>query len=135
MAQRCSLRLIAANATGTVEYNMLDKVAPEVNNGACIDDSSLDTGNVTHLKQAIEAVVEMDEIMGHTTDVEKTKVLATTSTVNKCPKEMKFEGVAIPVVKDFKLSGYRCVTGSRHTTEDMTQAASEAKKRGERIMS
>ena len=78
MGQGDSLTLIAANATVAIEFNMLSEKAPAVEKSAFIDDRTLDAKNVRELEKAIREVVNMDQMMGHTTNVDKSKVLATT---------------------------------------------------------
>ena len=78
VGQGCCLSLVAANATVAIEFLMLQHRVPEVEKSAFIDDRTLDAGEVRQLGKAIEEVVKMDHPMGHSTNVEKSKVLATT---------------------------------------------------------
>ena len=83
MGQGCCLSLIAANATVTIEFVMLQHQTPDVENSAFIDDRTLDAQNDNELEMAIEEVVKMDQLMGHTTNTDKSKVLATTKRVRR----------------------------------------------------
>ena len=88
MGQGCCLSLIAANATVAIEFLMLQHEVPQVEKSAFIDDSTLDTEEVHLLEAAIKELVKMDELMGHTTNVNKSKVLATTRRTRKQAGQM-----------------------------------------------
>ena len=83
MGQGCSLSLIAANAAVANEFLMLQHRRPEVETIAFIDDRTLDTDNVQQLEHATSECVKMDELMGHTTNVDKSTALATTRRTRK----------------------------------------------------
>ena len=85
LGQGCSLTLIAANAAVTTEFNMLDAVTPRVEEGADIDDRSLSSNSTEELMTAVHALIDMDGQMGQTTNVKKSRFLATD------PKESKNE--------------------------------------------
>ena len=53
MGQGCSLTLIAANATVSVEFNTLADRAPDVETTAFIDDRTLDAAELPTLTRAI----------------------------------------------------------------------------------
>ena len=93
MGHGCSLTLISANATVTIEFSMLDNIAPSIYNGAFLDDRSLDCQTVAELKRGIEAIVEMDAIMGHTTNIDKSKFLAAAEKVRMTMKTIQMNGI------------------------------------------
>ena len=93
MGHGCSLTLIAANATVTIEFLMLDKITPTIYKGAFVDDRSLDCHTVAELKRGIEAIVEMDAIMGHTTNIDKSKFLAAAEKVRMTMKTIQMNGI------------------------------------------
>ena len=78
MGQSCSQTLIAANATVAIEFYMLEDRVPRVCKSAFIDDRTIDADRLEDVKQAIGEIVTMYNIMGHTTNVDKSKLLATT---------------------------------------------------------
>ena len=132
MGQGCCLSLIAANATVAIEFLMLQQKVPEVEKSAFIDDRTLDTEKIHHLEAAIKEVVKMDELMGHETNVDKSKVLATTRRTRKEAKQMEIGGLKLNLVNDFKLLGHRCVAAHRFITQDAEEAAEEARIRTKR---
>ena len=72
--QGCCLSFIATNATVAIEFIILQHKAPKVNKSTFIDDRTLDTEDVKQLEVAISEVAKMDQLMGHTTNVDKSKV-------------------------------------------------------------
>jgi hypothetical protein len=132
MGQGCCLSLIAANATVAVEFRMLQHRAPTVEKSAFIDDRTLDADDVQQLETAIKEVVKMDKLMGHTTNVDKSKVLATTKRTRKQAGSMEIGGLKLNLVNDFKLLGHRCVAAHRFVTQDADEAATEARTRVKR---
>jgi hypothetical protein len=127
MGQGCCLSLIAANATVAIEFAMLQHKAPEVEKSAFIDDRTLDAEKVQQLEVAIREVVKMDKLMGHTTNVDKSKALATTRRTKKQAGQMEIGGLKLNLVNDFKLLGHRCVAAHRFVTHDADEAAKEAR--------
>ena len=103
MGQGCRLSLIAANATVSIEFKMLQHKTPKVNKSAFIDDRTLDTEDVKQLEEAIGEVVKMDKLMGHTTNVDKSKVLATTRRTRKQAWQMAIGGLKL-----FDVFGAQC---------------------------
>ena len=93
MGQGCCLSLIAANATVAIEFLMLQQKAPEVEKSAFIDDRTLDSEKVQQLEVAIKEVVKMDKMMGHSTNVDKSKILATTRRTKKQAGQMQIGGL------------------------------------------
>ena len=85
-----------------------------------------------HLEAAIKEVVKMDELMGHTTIMDKSKVLATTKRTRKQAGQMEIGGLKLNLVNDFKLLGHRCVAAHRFVTHDAEEAAEEARIRTRR---
>ena len=75
----------------------------------------------------------MDQLMGHTTNVGKSKVLATTRRTKKQLAVMEVGGIKLNLVNDFKLLGHRCVGAHRYIIEDAELAANEARLRVQRI--
>ena len=126
MRRGCCLSLIAANATVAIEFLMLQHRTPKVNKSAFIDDRTLDTDDVKQLEEAIGEVVKMDKLMGHTTNVDKSKVLATTKRTKKQAGQMAIGGLKLSLVNDFKLLGHRCVAVHRFIIQDGDEAATEA---------
>ena len=51
---------------------MLDDIAPEVAKEAFIDDRALGCHSVDRLKLGIEAIIDMDKTMSHSTNIENT---------------------------------------------------------------
>ena len=132
MDQGCCLSLIAANATVAIEFNMVQDKTPDVNKLAFIDDRTLDTENIQQLEVAIQEVVKMDELMGHTTNVDKSKVLAATKRTRKRAGQMAIGGLRLSLVNDFKLFGHMCVAVHRFIIQDADEAANEARIRVKR---
>ena len=132
MGQGCCLSLIAANATVAIEFKMLQHKTPKVNKSAFIDDRTLDTEDVKQLEAAISEVVKMDKLMGHTTNVDKSKVLATTRRTRRQAGQMAIGGLKLNLVHDFKLLGHRCVAAHRFIIQDADEAAIEARIRVKR---
>jgi hypothetical protein len=69
----------------------------------------------------------MDKLMGHTTNVDKSKVLATTKRTRKQAGQMEIGGLKLNLVNDFKLLGHRCVAAHRFVIQDVDEAAAEAR--------
>ena len=80
MGQGCSISILPASATVTSEFNMFDSVTPTVANETFVDDRTLECHDCGGLKRAVEAGVEMEGLMGHSTNVDKSKFLATSRT-------------------------------------------------------
>ena len=133
MGQGCCLSLIAANATVAIEFLMLQEKAPEVEKSAFIDDRTLDAEKVQQLEVAIKEVVKMDQMMGHSTNVDKSKVLATTRRTRKQAGQMEIGGLKLNLVNDFKLLGHRCTAAHRFVIQDADEAALEARIRVNRV--
>ena len=133
MGQGCCLSLIAANATVAIEFLMLQSKAPEVEKSAFIDDRTLDAEKVHQLEVAIKEVVRMDKMMGHSTNVDKSKILATTRRTRKQAGQMEIEGLKLNLVNDFKLLGHRCTAAHRFVIQDADEAALEARIRVGRV--
>ena len=112
---------------------MLSDRVPEVEKTAFIDDRTLDAAELPQLTKAIEEVVEMDALMGHQTNIEKSKMLATTKRTRKKAGELKIKGLQIQLVQDFKLLGHRCIGVRKYITTDAEEAAQEARLRVNRI--
>ena len=134
MGQGCCLSLIAANATVAIEFKMLQHRTPKVNKSAFIDDRTLDTEDVKQLEVAIGEVVKMDTRMGHTTNVDKSKVLATTRRTKRQEEQMATGALRLSLVNDFKLLGHRCVAAHRFIIRDADEAATEARIRVKRTV-
>jgi hypothetical protein len=103
-----------------------------VSKSAFIDDRTLDTEDVKQLEAAISEVVKMDNLMGHTTNVDKSKVLATTRRTRRQAGQMAIGGLKLNLVHDFKLLGHRCVAAHRFIIQDADEAAIEARIRVKR---
>ena len=127
MGQGCCLSPIAANATVAIEFKMLQHKTPKGNKSAFIDDRTLDTEDVKQLEEAIGEVVKLDKLMGHTTNVDKSKVLATTRRTRKQAGQMAIGGLKLSLVNDFKLLGHICVAAHRFIIQDADEAATEAR--------
>ena len=80
---------------------MLADRAPNVETSAFIDDRTLDAEDLNVLTKAIEHVVDMDELMGHTTNIDKSKLLATTKRVRRQAGCTTIKGLKIQLVHDF----------------------------------
>ena len=127
MGQGDSLTLIAANAIVAIEVYMLTDRAPTVKKSAFIDDRTIDAAKLNNIKEAISEIVEMDTLMGHTTNVDKSKILATTKRTKRQAGKMIVGGLKLNLVNDVKLLGHRCVAAHRFIIEDAEEAAIEAK--------
>lgn len=133
VGQGCSLTLLAANATVITEFNMLSHREPQVCKTTLVDDRTLDAEDLQQLSKAIEEVVDMDRIMGHETNIEKSKILTTTRRTRKRAGNMLIKGIKIQLVHDFKLLAHRCVGIRKYITRDAEAAAQEARLRINRI--
>lgn len=127
MGQGCCLSLIAANATVAIEFRMLQHKTPEVHKSAFIDDRTLDIEEVQQLEVAIGEVAKMDNLMGHTTNVGKSKVFATTRRTKKQAGQMAIGDLKLDLANDFKLLGHRCVAAHRFIIQDADEVATEAR--------
>ena len=83
----------------------------------CIDDRTLGAGDVRQLGKAIEEVVKMDQRKGHNTNVDKSKVLATTRGTRRQARAMVVGVLQLNLVQEFKLLGRRCVAAHKFTTQ------------------
>ena len=110
--------MLAATATVTIELNMLDSVTHTVAKEAFVDDRTLDCHDCGGLKRAVEAIVEMDGRMGHSTNVDKSKFLATSRNTRKTMGKMKIGGIKLCIVDDNKPLGHRCIRGARYVKVD-----------------
>ena len=113
MGQGCCLSLIAANATVAIEFATLQLKTPQVQKSAFINDRALDAENVKEQEKAIREVVNMYRLIGHTTNVDKSKVLATTKRTRRQAGSMAIGGLKLNLVTDFKLLGHRCVAAQK----------------------
>lgn len=111
---------------------MLQHRALHVEQSALIDDRTLDTEDVQQFELAIGKVVKMDQLMGHTTNADKSKVLATTKRTRKQVGQMATGGLKLNLVSDFKLLGHRCVAAHRFIIQGAGKAAAEARIRVQR---
>ena len=68
--------------------------------------------------------------MGHTTNVDKSKVLATTRRTKA--GQMAMGGLKLSLANDFKLLGHRCVAAHRFIIQGADEAATEARIRVKR---
>ena len=83
--------------------------------------------------EAIAEVAEMDDMMGHSTNIDKSKILATTRKARRTAKQVLIRGMKINLANDFKLLGHRCIGMHKYITNDAQEAAVEAKPRTQRI--
>ena len=133
MGQGDSLTLIAANATVAIEFNMLTERVPMVNKSAFTDDRTIDAPELNDIHNAIRQIVDMDTLMGHTTNVDKSKILSTTVAGRKQAAKMEIKGLSLNVVQDFKQLGFTCTGIHRAPTQEAEAAAEEARLRTTRI--
>ena len=85
------------------------------------------------LEVAIKEVVRMDKMMGHSTNVDKSKILATTRRTKKQAGQMEIDGLKLNLVNDFKLLGHRCTAAHKFVIQDAYEAALEARIRVGRV--
>ena len=75
--QGCSLSIMIANIYVTTLFNMLYQRYHNINMGSIIDARNIRLYNPKVLLQAIESVIEFDEIAGHETNIERTIIWST----------------------------------------------------------
>lgn len=117
-----SLTLITANATLAIEFNVLSEKTPELEKTAFIDDRILDSGSLQQLTEAISEVAEMDSMMGHSTNIDVSKILRTANKVES-------RGMKLNLAHDFKLLGRRCIGVHKYNTADAQEATERSESR------
>ena len=95
---------------------MLHAVAPEVAKEAFVDGRTLYAHNCDPLKQTVGTIIEMDEIMGHTTNFVKSQVWAKVQRIRKQMGSTTIRGVRLSLVSDNKILGHRCIGAMRYVT-------------------
>ena len=75
----------------------------------------------------------MDKMTGQSTNIDKSKILATTRRVRMTARQIEINGTRLNLVHDFKLLGHRCVGIHKFISTDVQEAAIEAKLRTQRI--
>ena len=71
--------------------------------------------------------------MGHQTNIEKSKMLATTRRTKKKAGGLKINGIKIQLLSEFKLLGHSYIGIRRYITTDAEEAAPEARLKVNRI--
>ena len=116
-----------------IESDMLTDRPPTVKKSAFIDDRTIDAAKLSDILEAISEIVDMDTLMGHTTNVDKSKILSTTSQGRKETEKMVVKGLHLNVVQDFKQLGFTCTGIHKAPTQEAEAAAEEARLRTIRI--
>ena len=75
----------------------------------------------------------MDTLMGHTTNADKSKILATTTAGRNEAKEMTIKELKLQVVHDFRQLGFTCIGVHKIPNQDAQAAAEEARLRTQRV--
>ncbi len=99
-----------------------------VDEGAFIDDRALSANSTEELVKAVHEIIEMDKRMGRTTNVDKSKLLATGQHEKKCMQGIEINGVKLKTVRSYTLLGLKAVAGNKYDREKPTLAARAAPK-------